>query len=155
MAGSIVMQTPVAPCLIQMSALTLSPLSHSRSTSTPLPPNLPSPNIPPLHYTPSQPRLHCRLFSGRPFAFSSPSKSLVCQERTGKKKKKTKKKREMKDPRSPTRAPFPGGCPVSQRMGLFPGPAGDPFHIQMIQSGPPTHRGALYGHRPQVVGSRW
>lgn len=50
MAGSFVMQTPIASCLIQMSALSLSPLLHSRSTPTPLhppaltpPPPLPSP----------------------------------------------------------------------------------------------------------------
>lgn len=113
-------------------------------------PKSPSSNLPPLS-TPSQPRLDRRLLSGRPFIPSSPSKSVAGQEKTEKKKKK----REKKEPRASRRAPFPGGRPVSQRMGLFPGPAGDPFHIQMLQSGPPTHRGALYGRSPQVVGSRW
>lgn len=42
MAGSFVMQTPIASCLIQMSALTLSPLPHSRSTPTPLHPPPPT-----------------------------------------------------------------------------------------------------------------
>lgn len=41
MAGSFVMQTPIASCLIQMSALSLSPLPHSRSTPTPLQPSTP------------------------------------------------------------------------------------------------------------------
>lgn len=130
----------------------------SLTLAQPLPPctplSPPSPNLPPLKYTPSQPRLNCRLLSGRPFAFPSPSKSVAGQEKTGKNKKK-ERKREKKDHRALRRAPFPGGRPVSQRMGLFPGPAGDPFHIQMLQSGPPTHRGALYGRSPQVVGSRW
>lgn len=68
MAGFFVMQTPIASCLIQMSALSFSPLSLSLNPNTRLrsPSSLLTPDFSPLCVFPS---------------FSSPSKSSVRAER--------------------------------------------------------------------------
>lgn len=62
-----------------LPSLFLPPLTLAQ----PLPPPLP-PQISLLSTTPQlNPWLNCHLLSGRPFAFSSPRKSAVSQERTG------------------------------------------------------------------------
>lgn len=132
MAGSFVMQTPIASCLIQMSALSLSPLPHSRSTPTPLhPPSLPLlPHLPPTS-----------AFSSVSSSFSSPSKSSLREEGAS-------------GPGAAEASLSPGGQPVSQRMGLFPGPTKS-ISYSNVTIRPLTHRGlfmvAAPGRRVKMV----
>lgn len=118
MADLFVMQTPIASCLIQMSALAHSPLPHSRFT---LHPRLQSP----LSASPS---------------LSSPSKS-ACRE-----------KREPPRAEAVAEADLPpGGQPVSQCVGLFPGPT-ETISYSNVTIRPLTHWGLFMAAAPRSQG---
>lgn len=127
MAGSFVMQTPLASCLIQMSALSLSPLPQSLSTPSLICPPFPStPDFSPLSVSRS---------------FSSPSKSMLREEGASR-------------PVAAEAGLSPGGQPVSQRMELFPRPAKS-ISYSNVTIRPLTHRGlfmvAAPGRRVKMV----
>lgn len=132
MAGSFVMQTPLASCLIQMSALSLSPLPQSLSTPSLLRPDLPPPPFP------STPDFSPLSVSR---SFSSPSKSMLREEGASR-------------PVAAEAGLSPGGQPVSQRMELFPRPTKSISYsnvtIRLL-----THRGlfmvAAPGRRVKMV----
>lgn len=125
MAGSFVMQTPLASCLIQMSALSFS----SPSLSQPLPHPFSPPPASNNRSTPVSP------------SFSSPSKSSLREEGASR-------------PEAAEAGLSLGGQPAPQCMGLFPGPTKSTSYSN-VTIRPPDPQGGSLWLRLRVVGSRW